>query len=116
MCVCLWMGVGVLSHPCREGQMAEAWLDRVINATGKVWETMEDRNPGHQTRREVSLEKTQKLRQMEGQRRRGRQRMKWLDRVINARGKLQETMEDRESCPPVATKREERTPWRRPLS
>ena len=39
---------------------------------------------GHLLRREDSLEKPLMLGKCEGRRRRGRQRMKWMDRVIKA--------------------------------
>ena len=39
---------------------------------------------GHLMRREDSLEKTLMLGKREGKRRRGRQRMRWLDSVIEA--------------------------------
>ena len=38
---------------------------------------------GHLMRRAVSLEKTLVLAQFEGRRRRGRQRMRWLDDIID---------------------------------
>ena len=50
-------------------------------------------------RREDSLEKTLVLGKMEGTRRRGRQRMRWLDSVLEATNmslaKLREAVEDR---------------------
>ena len=50
-------------------------------------------------RRANSLEKTLMLGKIEGRRRRGRQRMKWLDDIINSVDmrliKLQETVKDR---------------------
>uniref|UniRef100_A0A670JUB4 Reverse transcriptase domain-containing protein n=1 Tax=Podarcis muralis TaxID=64176 RepID=A0A670JUB4_PODMU len=54
---------------------------------------------GHLMRREDSLEKTLMLGKMEGTRRRGRQRTRWLDSVLEATSmsltKLQEAVEDR---------------------
>uniref|UniRef100_A0A670K5H4 ribonuclease H n=1 Tax=Podarcis muralis TaxID=64176 RepID=A0A670K5H4_PODMU len=54
---------------------------------------------GHLMRREDSLEKTLMLGKMEGTRRRGRQRTRWLDGVLEATNmsltKLRETVEDR---------------------
>ena len=53
---------------------------------------------GHLMRREDSLEKTLMLGKCEGRRRRGRQRMRWLDSVIEATNmnltQLQEAVED----------------------
>ena len=56
---------------------------------------------GHLMRRADSLEKTLMLGKVEGRKRRGRQRMRWLDGITDLRdmglGRLQQLVRDREA-------------------
>ena len=60
---------------------------------------------GHLMWRADSFEKTLMLRKIEGGKRRGRQRLKWLAGITDSNdmslGKLQKSVMDREACPPA---------------
>ena len=53
---------------------------------------------GHLTRRVDLLKKTLILGGIGGRRRRGRQRMRWLDGITDLMGMLRELVMDREAC------------------
>ena len=68
---------------------------------------------GHLMRRTDPLEKTLMLGKVEGGKRRGQQRMRWLDGITNLMNmclsKLQELVMDREACSPWCIKESDTT-------
>ena len=68
---------------------------------------------GHLKQKANSLEKTLMLRKIEGRRRRGRQRMRWLDDITNSMdmslSKFQEMVKDREAYSPQGQKESDMT-------
>ena len=101
---CFWTVLleKILESPldCKEIQPVNPKGNQSWIFTGRTNVKLKLQSFGHLMRRADSLEKTLMLGKIEGRRRRGQQRMRWLDGITDSMGEFEQTLgdgEDREA-------------------